>query len=146
MNARRAWTVTLGLAFGFALSRIGFHDYAEVHRMFLLRDLRLIWTFAGAVLLCAVGVRLFLGRAAAGGGVLHRGVIPGSVLFGVGWALCGACPAIALVQLGQGQWNALWTVAGIVLGTAAYGQAHRRWLRWDVGGCGSDEPVPDGSR
>jgi hypothetical protein len=142
MSRARASTVLLGLFLGFALSRIGFHDYREVHRMFLVADWRLIATFGGGVFLCGLGLRLFFGGAATGGGVLHRGVIPGSVLFGAGWALCGACPAISLVQLGHGQWSALWTIGGIVAGTAAYGRVHARWLRWDAGSCGSDEPVP----
>jgi hypothetical protein len=44
----------------------------------------------------------------------------GRLVFGVGWALSGACPGTALAQLGEGKLYALATVARHPLGT---------WLR-----------------
>ena len=128
------WHAGLGLAMGYALSRSGFSEFSELHRMFTLRDARLILVFATAVILIGVAFRLGCDRAAPRS--LHPGVIPGSVLFGAGWALCGACPAIALVQLGEGRWPALCTVAGLLVGTWLYAPIHRRWFRWDLGACG----------
>jgi uncharacterized membrane protein YedE/YeeE len=52
-----------------------------------------------------------------------------------GWALSGGCPAIPMVQLGEGKLPALATVAGIFLGMLVYGVVQRRYLHWDTGSC-----------
>ena len=127
----------VGLVFGFALSRIGFSDWGEVHRMFTFEELRLTLTFGGAVALIFVGLRLMPKRAGTlPRRIFHRGVVPGSILFGAGWALSGACPSIALVQLGEGMLPAVFTLAGVFVGTALYRFVHRRFLRFDDGTCG----------
>ncbi|MEQ8278230.1 MAG: YeeE/YedE thiosulfate transporter family protein [Deltaproteobacteria bacterium] len=111
------FNAAMGLALGFALTRIGFADFGEVHAMFLLTDLRLVFTFGGAVALAYVGFRLTAkrpGRRPAK--PMHGGVVPGSVLFGVGWAITGACPGIVIAQLGAGQLAALLTLGGMLFG------------------------------
>jgi len=124
-----------GLALGFVLSEAGFSDYAELHRMFTFQDLRLLLTFAGAVAVAMVGFSLLCRGDVLPHRPIHRGTIPGGVLFGIGWALCGACPAIALVQLGEGRGPALASAAGIGGGIWAAQLLRRRW-RWDAGSCG----------
>ena len=44
---RHAAVAVVGIMLGFSLSRIGFADWGEVHRMFTFADLRLTFTFAG---------------------------------------------------------------------------------------------------
>ena len=134
----RLIVIVLGLLLGFTLSRLGFTDYAEVHRMFTFADWRLFLTFMGAVALTAAGFAALNGRARHAPRPLHRGVIVGGLLFGIGWALTGACPGAALAQLGEGQLAALITLAGICLGTILYRRVHARWFRWDRGGCDVD--------
>ncbi len=129
------WHAALGLALGFGLSRIGFSDFGEVHRMFILRDPRLYLTFAGGVVALGVGLVILDRRGPDGQRPIHRGVVLGSLMFGAGWAICGSCPSIALVQLGEGQLAAGWTLGGILLGTWLYGPLQRRLFRWDSGSC-----------
>lgn len=130
-----AVTALFGLLMGFGLSRIGFSDFGEVHRMLTFQDFRMLLAFAGAVALIAFGLRLINKRTAFPPRSLHKGTIAGGVLFGIGWALTGACPAIAVVQLGEGRLPALFTLAGIVIGTWAYPKVHERFFRWDPGSC-----------
>ena len=59
----------------------------------------------------------------------------GGMLFGLGWALAGACPSIPLVQLVEGKVLALFTLAGIVAGVLVFRFVQRRYPRWDVGSC-----------
>ncbi|MCL4756590.1 MAG: YeeE/YedE family protein [Myxococcales bacterium] len=68
----------------------------------------------------------------------HRGSVPGGILFGVGWAVSGACPSIALVSLGEGQFAAIATLIGLFAGNLAYGVVHRRWLHWHTNSCLDD--------
>ncbi len=136
MSRQHALTAAFGLGLGYSLTRIGFWDFGEVNRMFRLVDLRLLFTFAGAVALCMAGF-LALDGWRQTPRPIHRGTVAGGVLFGVGWALTGACPAGALVQIGSGYLPALLTLGGILLGTWAYRRVHARFFRWDVGSCDS---------
>lgn len=128
-------TALLGLTMGFGLSRIGFADYAELHRMFVLEDFRLVFTFMGAVGVLFAGLALIGGRRRFNSRRVTKGTVAGGLLFGLGWVLSGACPAIALVQLGEGKLFAAVTLLGIVAGTWAYPKVHARWFRWAPGSC-----------
>ncbi len=134
-----AGSAVIGSILGFALSRIGFSRWDEVHRMFLFRDLRLTLAFATAVAILAV-VWPLMRRLSRVQPVwpprpVHPGTLAGGLIFGAGWALSGACPAIALVQIGEGQLAAVYTLAGIFLGNAAYAKAHALWFRWSARSC-----------
>jgi hypothetical protein len=135
---RRARThlelAALGLVFGATLSGAGFTDFGALHDMLVLADLRLLYTFAGAVGLAAVGFAIHCRGAGLPRRPIVAGTIPGAVVFGVGWALCGGCPGAALAMLGEGKLAALVTLAGIVAGTAL-GHRLRARLRWDDGSC-----------
>jgi uncharacterized membrane protein YedE/YeeE len=127
----------VGLGLGFSLSRIGFSSWDEVHAMFTFADLRLTLAFGTAVALL-VPVWIVLRRTTGAKftqRLIHRGTLAGGVIFGAGWALCGACPAIALVQLGEGQLGAFATLAGILLGNYAYAVVHERYFRWTQATC-----------
>jgi uncharacterized membrane protein YedE/YeeE len=126
-----------GLVMGFSLSRIGFADFGEVHRMFTLVDPRLLLTFAGAVALAMGAFLVFPAgrRRGLARKPVHKGTVIGGILFGTGWAVTGACPSIGLVQLGEGHLVAAFTIVGIMVGTWSYSWVHRRYLRWDTGAC-----------
>jgi hypothetical protein len=55
-----------------------------------------------------------------------KGLLPGSLVFGLGWGLAGACPGTALVMLGEGKLGAAATIVGLVLGTYLYGRQESR--------------------
>ena len=116
MNTPWIKTVVPGLLLGFTVARLGFADYNELHRMLLFRDLRLLFAFATAVGLSIAFFAILRNRLKLGNVRFHPGIIPGAVLFGIGWALTGACPGVALVQIGQGTWPALISFSGILTG------------------------------
>jgi uncharacterized membrane protein YedE/YeeE len=130
-----ALTGFFGLALGFALSNIGFSRWSEVHAMFTFADLRLIYTFAGGVALAGVGLALLRKWRPPTVRRVHKGTLPGAILFGTGWAVCGACPSIVLVQVGEGQLAALLTVLGVVAGTLTYKHVLAPRLKIDTGSC-----------
>lgn len=120
-----------GALFGFILSRAGATTYDFYAQLFLFQDLQLMWVIGCAAGVGAVGVALmrrFRFRALATGQApeligkpMKKGLVLGSVLFGVGWGLAGACPGTALAMLGEGKLGALFTISGILLGTYLYG-------------------------
>lgn len=138
MSKGEAWATFFGLSMGVILSRIGFSSWDEVHAMFTFADLRMFLAFCTAVALLLVGFRL-VRKATPGASFrrrpIHKGTLLGGIIFGAGWALSGACPSIALVQLGEGQLAAGYTLAGIFLGNWLYGALHERVLQWDTGSC-----------
>ena len=50
----------------------------------------------------------------------QTGTIIGGVLFGLGWAITGACPGPIYAQIGSGETLALVTLAGALLGAYLY--------------------------
>ena len=132
-------TVALGVVLGLTLSRIGFSSWDEVHAMFVFSSLRMFLGFCVAVAVLFVAFRVFAKLAPARTHFrerpIHKGTLIGSLLFGAGWALSGACPSIALVQLGEGQLAAGWTLLGIFAGNWLYGAVHARYLHWDTASC-----------
>jgi uncharacterized membrane protein YedE/YeeE len=136
-----AWATFFGVSLGFMLSHIGFSSWDEVNAMFRFQDLRMFLAFCTAVALLLGSWRVIL-RVVEGAKFrprpIHKGTLAGGLMFGAGWALSGACPSIALVQLGEGQLAAIYTLAGILLGNWLYATLHARFLRWDTGTCVDD--------
>jgi uncharacterized membrane protein YedE/YeeE len=50
----------------------------------------------------------------------------GGTIFGIGWALTGACPGPIFVLLGQGYTVMLMVIAGALAGTFLYGVIRNR--------------------
>ncbi len=138
--------LALGAAFGFILSRAGATTYDYYAKLFLFQDLQLMWVIATAAAVGAVGVAVLkkLGAKTLVGGEAisfqgkpwKKGLVAGSLMFGAGWGLAGACPGTALAMLGEGKLMAGFSIAGILLGTYLYGALH---------GEASDPPKVEGS-
>ena len=123
----------VGVSLGFILSNVGFTQWSQVHAMFTLQSPHLPLVFASALALTWAGYRA---RGARWSGLrLPRGLVVGSLVFGLGWALTGACPSVALIQLGEGQLTAVVTLAGIALGVALHAFVQARYLRFDRDSC-----------
>ena len=127
----------LGTAMGFILARIGFADYDEINQMFAFADFRLLLTFAVSVVVLMIIGFIFKKRFPHQDKFIQPGTIPGSMLFGFGWAVTGACPSLVFVQLGQGRLPAIMTLFGIYLGVILYRKMHAKYFLWNVGSCSS---------
>jgi uncharacterized membrane protein YedE/YeeE len=114
---------------------MGFGDFTEVHKMFTFEELRLFLGFAVGVALSTVGFYAFTRLKGLPRKPLHPGSAVGGIIFGAGWALTGACPAVVWVQLGEGRMAALATLAGTVTGYLLYPRIHRRFFNFDTGSC-----------
>lgn len=125
-----------GLCMGGLLSMVGFTDYTEVHNMFIFADFRLFFMFAATVGITMIGFGILARNAKIPKKPFNKGTVPGSILFGTGWAITGACPSIALVQIGEGQFAALFSVMGILFGVWTYRRLAAGGLQMDTGVCG----------
>ena len=52
------------------------------------------------------------------------GVVVGGLIFGLGWGLLGYCPGTSLGALGEGRWDALWGILGMLVGAGLYAEAY----------------------
>ena len=117
--------------FGFLVSRAGATTFDFYAKLFLFQDMQLLWVIATAVVVGVAGVAILKAsgaRVLSSGDALvyeikpmRKGVVPGALIFGVGWGLAGACPGTAPAMLGEGKLAAGFTIIGILLGTYLYG-------------------------
>jgi len=123
--------VIFGLAFGFLLQKGGAAKFNVLIGQLLLQDWTVAKIMMSAILVGMVGV-FVLHRAAKVN--LHLKPtrlgpnIIGGVIFGAGFALIGYCPGTAAAALGQGNWDALFGMAGLVVGSYLYAELSG-WLK-----------------
>ena len=120
-----------GILFGFLLSRAGATTYDYYAQLFLFQDFQLLWVIVFAAAVGFLGTRILkvlkaqsvVGKESISykGKPYKNSLIPGSLLFGIGWGLAGACPGTALAMLGEGKLGAAFTILGMFLGTYLYG-------------------------
>lgn len=128
--------VSLGIVFGFVLSRSGAADYDMIQGMFLFERFQLYGIIGTAVALGAPALWVLRrrGRTLTGQPIAwdakpsHRGNLLGGVLFGVGWSMTGMCPGPIFVNVGEGKLYAIAALAGALVGAGAFGAAYS-WLQ-----------------
>ncbi|HTN24281.1 MAG TPA: DUF6691 family protein [Solirubrobacteraceae bacterium] len=126
----------IGVVFGVVLSWSGMTSPEVIREGLLFQSSYLFLFFFGAVSTAFVGLRLLKRKAPpallTGETVQWETVKPerrhvaGSLIFGIGWGISGACPGPIATQLGQGiVWGVPLTV-GLVLGILLFGRMQSR--------------------
>lgn len=124
--------IIIGFAFGAVLDRIGATNPNWIGRMLNLTNLHLMKT-----ILLAIGtgsVLMFAGQMLGLVDVLHMsvksayvGVFIGGLMLGAGWAASGYCPGTGACAAATGRKDALFYIAGGLLGAAAYMVTYPMW-------------------
>jgi len=125
-----------GLIMGATLSLGGLSDFEQIHTLFLLQNIPLLLVFAASIGLSMLGFFVLFRNREIPKKPYNGGTIPGSIMFGIGWAMTGACPSNALVQLGEGKIGALLTIFGILTGVWVYRKVAAPTFQLDTGICG----------
>lgn len=109
-----------GLAFGFLLQKGGVGKFHVLIGQLLLQDFTVAKVMLTAIVVGMIGVftlhhfakvNLHIKPTRIGANII------GGLLFGAGFALMGYCPGTAAVALGQGSWDALFGMAGLIAGS-----------------------------
>jgi len=112
--------VIFGLAFGFLLQKGGVGKFNILIGQLLLQDWTVVKIMLTAIIVGMIGVftlhhfakvNLHIKPTRIGSNII------GGLLFGAGFALMGYCPGTAAAALGQGSWDALFGMTGLVAGS-----------------------------
>lgn len=119
----------LGITFGFILTKSEVISWFRIQKMFRFEEPYMYLIIGTAVVVGAVSIQLLKILNAKSlskedldlsGKVLNKGTIIGGVIFGIGWAITGACPGPIFAQIGSGEYAALSTLAGSLSGAFLY--------------------------
>jgi len=112
--------VLFGLVFGFLLQKGGVGKFNVLIGQLLLQDWTVAKIMLTAIVVGMIGVfplhhfakvNLHIEPTRIGANII------GGLMFGAGFALMGYCPGTAAAALGQGSWDALFGMAGLIAGS-----------------------------
>jgi uncharacterized protein len=118
-----------GIVFGFLLQKGGVARYEVLMGQFFLTDFTVIKIILTAIAVGMVGV---FSMHAMGLVKLHlkpthyASNVAGGLLFGVGLGLLGYCPGTGAAALGQGNYDAIAGIAGLLAGSYLYAETSAR--------------------
>lgn len=116
-----------GILFGFFLQKGRVLRYDKQIAALRLRDMTIVKFMLSHIIVAMVGVYFLydmeLVKLALKPTILG-GVVVGGLIFGLGWGLLGYCPGTSLGALGEGRWDALWGIGGMLVGAGLYAEAY----------------------
>ena len=124
-----ARVLIVGTFFGIILIKSEVVRWQRIHDMFLFQEAHMYLIIATAIIVS--GLSMFMIKRFEVKTIdhepitykpkpYHKGVVIGGTLFGMGWAITGACPGPIYAQLGAGEWLAGLTFIGAFAGMYLY--------------------------
>ncbi len=116
-----------GAIFGFLLQKSRVIRYDKQLAALRLLDMTIVKYMFTTILVAMVGVyllkdlglvKLSIKATSLGGNIL------GGLIFGIGWALFGYCPGTSLGALGEGRYDAVWGIIGMLCGAALFAELY----------------------
>lgn len=127
----------MGIVFGVIFTKSEVISWFRIQEMFRFQSFHMYGIISSAIVVAAISVALIKrGNVRSLGGepiaippkVLGKGVRywAGGMIFGLGWALVGACPGPLFALIGSGVLPILLTLMSAVAGTWLYGYLRPR--------------------
>ena len=123
--------LVIGLLFGLVLFTSEAASWFRIYEMFQFGSFHMYGIIGSALLLGVLGVQIIKRKKlkTLDGSEMslqpkNKGItryLLGGIIFGLGWALAGACPGPMYVLLGAGYSSILIVIFGALLGTFLYG-------------------------
>jgi|SRR6476659_4552488 len=123
--------LVLGIAFGVVFVKAEIISWFRIQEMFRLAAFHMYGVIGTAVVVGAISVFLikkFNIKTIEGEKVVfhpktfNKGQIFGGLIFGLGWAITGACPGPLFAQIGSGFLAVIVTLLSAIAGTWVYGK------------------------
>ena len=121
--------IFFGTLFGIILTKSEVISWFRIRKMFLFEEPYMYLIIGSAVIVGMISVIILKKLKVKSfnneeinfsGKDFNKGFIIGGIIFGVGWAITGACPGPIFAQIGAGEYPALFTFAGAVVGAYTY--------------------------
>ncbi len=119
----------LGIVFGLALTKGEVISWFRMQEMFRFQGFYMYGLLFSAIATAMIGVQVIRRTGVKTVNKeqivlpekkLHKGVVLGGVIFGVGWAITGVCPGPMYAQIGAGVSVTIITFLSALLGTWVY--------------------------
>ncbi|MGX9365826.1 DUF6691 family protein [Desulfoplanes sp. PS50] len=116
-----------GIVFGFLLQKAQVIRYDKQLGALRLMDMTIVKFMLSNIIVGMIGiyllndmgvVKLSVKATSVGANVL------GGILFGLGWGLLGYCPGTSAGALGEGRWDALWGIGGMLVGASIFAHTY----------------------
>jgi hypothetical protein len=120
----------LGLIFGIILVKSEVISWFRIQEMFHFQSFHMFGIIGSAIVIGMISVaviKFFNARSLGGERVVipkkefHWGNVLGGLIFGIGWAITGACPGPLFAQIGSGFLVVIVTLLSAIAGTWVYG-------------------------
>ena len=128
--------ILAGILFGIIMSKSESISWYRIQEMFRFQSFHMYGLMGTAVILGSISVFLikkFKVNNYAGEPIILRDkdksfpkYIIGGIIFGLGWALTGACPGPMFVNIGHGYFAMFIVIFGALIGTYLYGVIKHR--------------------
>jgi uncharacterized membrane protein YedE/YeeE len=123
--------LAVGIFFGIVMFKSEAASWFRIYEMFQFGSFHMYGIIGSALVLGVIGIQVFKIKniKALGGNDMKlqpkdKGIaryLIGGIIFGLGWALAGACPGPMYVLAGAGYGSILIVIFGALLGTFVYG-------------------------
>jgi len=123
--------ISLGILFGVIMVKSEAASWYRIQEMFRFQSFHMYGLMLTAVALGAVGILIMkkIRLKDADGAPIHfpqkkkgwKNYLTGGIIFGLGWALTGACPGPVFVNIGYGYAGMVLVALGALAGTFLYG-------------------------
>jgi uncharacterized membrane protein YedE/YeeE len=116
-----------GILFGFLMQRAHVIRYDKQVGAMRLLDMTIFKFMLSAIIVGMIGIYLLkdFGIITLSVKATSLGAnIIGGIIFGIGWAILGYCPGTAAGALGEGRWDALIGIIGMLIGAAIYAEVY----------------------
>ncbi|RAV28866.1 DUF6691 family protein [Sinomicrobium soli] len=120
-----------GIFFGIVLTKSEAVSWYRIYEMFHFQSFHMYGIITVAIITGLIGIQFFKRRKVrdTDGNIIEiqdkdKGItryLAGGMLFGLGWALAGACPGPMFILFGAGFWSMGMVITGALAGTFVYG-------------------------
>ena len=132
---QKALSLLIGIYFGIVLVKSEVASWFRIQSMFRFEETHMYLVIGSAVAVGIVSIQLIkmIGSRTITGDTIEfndkpyqKGILIGGAIFGMGWAITGACPGPIYAQIGSGEYRALISLLGALLGAYLYARFESR--------------------
>lgn len=123
--------ILVGFVFGIVLTKSEAVSWYRIYEMFQFQSFHMYGIIMTAIVVGTIGIQIIERKnikSIDGEPIAIADKEPGSfrywiggLLFGLGWALVGACPGPIFILIGAGFWSVTLILLGALIGTFLYG-------------------------